>query len=169
MNSITGGTDRAEIEIQENTLNREIYLALRQRVGWRTLSDKQADAALRASLLTVCAFQNGQPVGMGRLIGDGAVICYIQDLVIVPEAQHMGIGSLIIERLIAYARALNEPDTTMMLCLMCAKGREAFYQKHRFTARPTDSLGPGMIRYLDGNGENSGSSSQSENGGTAKP
>jgi hypothetical protein len=31
---------------------------------------------------------------------------------------------------------------------MCAKGRETFYEKHGFVARPTDALGPGMIQYL---------------------
>lgn len=36
----------------------------------------------------------------------------------------------------------------MMLCLMCAKGREQFYEKHNFIARPTDALGPGMIQYI---------------------
>ena len=36
----------------------------------------------------------------------------------------------------------------MMLCLMCAKGREVFYEKHGFTARPTRQLGPGMIQYI---------------------
>lgn len=36
----------------------------------------------------------------------------------------------------------------MMLCLMCAKGREQFYEKHNFIARPTDALGPGMIQYV---------------------
>jgi len=36
-----------------------------------------------------------------------------------------------------------------MVCLMCAKGREDCYEEHRFIARPTDELGPGMIQYLD--------------------
>ena len=36
----------------------------------------------------------------------------------------------------------------MMLCLMCAKGREEFYTKHGFIARPTSELGPGMIQYI---------------------
>jgi hypothetical protein len=31
---------------------------------------------------------------------------------------------------------------------MCAKGREEFYLKHGFMARPTDALGPGMITYI---------------------
>jgi hypothetical protein len=41
-----------------------------------------------------------------------------------------------------------------MLDLMCAKGREQFYEKMGFLARPTNQLGPGMILYLnDRNGE----------------
>lgn len=35
----------------------------------------------------MCAYLDGKPVGMGRVIGDGAVISYIQDLVVIPEAQ----------------------------------------------------------------------------------
>ena len=30
-----------------------------------------------------------------------------------------------------------------------AKGREKFYKKHGFIARPTESLGPGMIQYIE--------------------
>ena len=85
---------------------------------------------------------------MGRLIGDGAVISYIQDLIVVPEYQGKKIGSKIIDRLISYADELRMPGTVMMLDLMCAKGREQFYEKHGFIARPTDTLGPGMIQYL---------------------
>ena len=38
--------------------------------------------------------------------------------------------------------------TTMMFDLMCAKGREEFYKKHGFIARPTKDLGPGMIQFI---------------------
>ena len=38
--------------------------------------------------------------------------------------------------------------TEIMLDLMCAVGREPFYHKHEFISRPTDKLGPGMIRYI---------------------
>lgn len=132
----------------ENNLTVEQYLHLRQQVRWKPLSPKQAQKALENSLYVLAAYHDGQLVGMGRLVGDGAVICYIQDLIVVPNIQSHGIGSMMIERLIAYAASLGLPDTTMMLDLMCAKGRETFYQKHGFVARPTDELGPGMIQYL---------------------
>ena len=135
--------------LKENVLDIDTYLALRKSVGWRQLSKCQAEHALKASLITITAYDGDKPIGMGRLIGDGAVICYIQDLVVVPDAQLSGVGSAIIDRLIRYAKSLREPGTTMMLCLMCAKGREPFYMKHNFTPRPTDQLGPGMIMYLE--------------------
>ncbi len=134
---------------EENTMTVEQYLHLRRRVHWKPLTQPQAQKALDNSLYVLAAYHDGELVGMGRLVGDGAVICYIQDLIVLPDIQSRGIGSMIIDRLIAYAASLGFPGTTMMLDLMCARGREAFYQKHGFIARPNDELGPGMIQYLE--------------------
>lgn len=137
------------ITIVENEMTIEEYLELRKKVQWKQLSERQAKLALENCLYVVKAVdENGKTVGMGRIVGDGAVISYIQDLVVAPEAQGLGIGSMIIEKLIAFVESIREEGTTMMLCLMCAKGREPFYLKHNFIARPTDNLGPGMIQYL---------------------
>ena len=136
------------LEIKENVLDIDTYLYLRSKVGWRKLSGKQAESAIDGAKYTLCAYMDGAPVGMGRIVGDGAVISYVQDLVVIPEAQKHGIGSRILEKLRAYVESITEPGTTMMFCLMCAKGREQFYLSHGFTARPTDNLGPGMITYI---------------------
>jgi GNAT superfamily N-acetyltransferase len=137
------------ITLVENDISKQEYLYLRSKVGWRVLSDTQAELAISNSIYFLKAYDDeNNLVGMGRLVGDGAVICYIQDLVVIPECQGRGVGSVIIEGLKQYAEGLRQDDTTMMLCLMCAKGREPFYLKHGFTARPTQDLGPGMIQYL---------------------
>lgn len=138
------------IIIKENELDVDTYLALRESVKWKKLSRKQAETALENSLYTVCAYEFERPVGMGRIVGDGAVICYLQDLVICPDAQHMGIGGRILSMLIEYAESIRLEGTEMMLDLMCAKGREEFYKRYGFIARPTNQLGPGMIQYLKG-------------------
>ncbi len=136
------------IIFKENVLDTDTYLALRKSVKWKKLSYEQASKALRNSLYTVSAYEFDRPVGMGRLVGDGAVICYIQDLIVVPDAQAAGIGGQMVEMLIEYAESLRMEGTELMLDLMCAKGRELFYQSHGFLARPTKNLGPGMIQYL---------------------
>lgn len=140
------------LELKENILDTDTYLKIRKSVGWCQLSDKQAECAVNNCLYNICAYEDGIPVGMGRVVGDGAVISYIQDLVVVPDAQGNHIGSAILNKLKAYVQSITEPDTTMMLCLMCAKGREQFYLEHGFMARPTDALGPGMIIYIQKDG-----------------
>lgn len=136
------------VTLISNHMGIDTYLELRKAVGFKPLSRTQAKKALEHSLYIVCAYMNAQIVGMGRLVGDGAVICYIQDLMIHPDFQHYGIGSVLIEDLIRYVEGLCEEGTEIMLDLMCAVGREPFYQKHGFISRPNDNLGPGMIRYI---------------------
>lgn len=137
------------ITLVENSISTEEYLKLRAAVQWRELSENQAIQAINNSLFFVKAVDDcGNVVGMGRIVGDGAVVCYIQDLIVLPDMQGKNIGSLLIKRLIAFVNELREENTTLMLCLMCAKGREKFYEKHGFIARPNDMLGPGMIQYL---------------------
>ncbi len=137
------------IILRENELDVQTYLALRKAVKWKKLSFQQAKLALENSIYTLVALDCGKPVGMGRLVGDGAVICYIQDLIVIPEAQAAGIGGQLVDMLIEYVEGIRMEGTEMMLDLMCAKGREEFYKNHGFLARPTENLGPGMIQYLN--------------------
>ncbi len=136
------------MQILRETPTVDVYLELRKKVGWKDLTRKQAEMALSNSLAVFVAYDNDKPIGMGRLVGDGAVICYIQDLIVVPQSQSQGVGSVLIDKIIEYVKEISQDGTEMMLALMCAKGREVFYHKHGFISRPTDSLGPGMIRYI---------------------
>lgn len=139
----------SKVTLVENDITVLEYLMLREKVHWRKLTEHQAELALKNCLYNLKAVDaDGNVLGMGRVVGDGAVICYIQDLIVVPEAQKQGIGSAIINGLKEYVVSIQEPGSTMMLCLMCAKGREHFYEEHGFVARPTETLGPGMIQLL---------------------
>lgn len=136
------------ITYKVNALTLETYLFLREEVRFKNLSIKQAQMAIDNCLFNVVAFDGDMPVGMGRVVGDGAVICYIQDLVVIPGYQKFGIGGNLLDRCVSYVESITLEGTEMMLALMCAKGREGFYLKHNFIARPTDNLGPGMIKYI---------------------
>ena len=141
-------SDYKMITIKTNEITVEQYLDIRSAVNWRQLTRKQAESALGHSLIVVGAYEDGHLVGMGRIVGDGAVICYVQDLIVRPEYQRKKVGSKVLSTLVAYVESIREEGSQMMLCLMCAKGREPFYEKHGFIARPTKELGPGMIQYL---------------------
>ena len=141
------------IKFSEDRLSVAEYLDLRESVGWKRLTERQAELALENCIYSISAYDEAEDgtrrlIGMGRIVGDGAVICYIQDLIVLPEYHGRGVGSALIKHLKNYVKSLNTEDEEMMLALMCAKGREGFYEKHGFMARPTDTLGPGMIIYL---------------------
>ena len=99
-------------------------------------------------MVTAWDTETGEVVGMGRLVGDELVIMNIQDLIVRPDYHGRGIGSQLIRHLRETAAEVLEPGEELMFTLMCAKGRERFYEKNGFIARPTPDLGPGMIMYL---------------------
>ena len=153
---ITGGVTfpgkelRGMIEYKFMRLPKELYLGLRASVGWKSLSDRQVHAALHGckAMITAWDTETGEVVGMGRLVGDELVIMNIQDLIVRPDYHGRGIGSELIRYLKEKAAEAMEPGEELMFTLMCAKGRERFYEKNGFIARPTPDLGPGMIMYL---------------------
>lgn len=128
------------IELIDNKLTVDEYLKLRALVGWKKLSREQAQKALDNSLLVVGAYLAGQPIGMGRLVGDGAVICYVQDLVIPPQAQGYGIGSLVLSRLTQYVESLRLPGTEMMFDLMVRERTRALLRSARLSGAPNRKI-----------------------------
>lgn len=63
------------IKLVENQITIEEYMYLRDKVNWKKLSMNQSESALKHSLFVVKAVDsNGDVIGMGRIVGDGAVI-----------------------------------------------------------------------------------------------
>ena len=137
-----------DFDLVINELNAADYLRLIESTGWGSqLHEQQVEAGLKNSLLTVSAVLDGQVIGMGRLVGDLYMICYIQEVVILPEYQGKGIGSAIIENLLSFIRDNAITDTCLKVGLFSAKGKEGYYEKLGFIARPhtTGNDGAGML------------------------
>lgn len=72
----------------------EEVLSLYDSVGWTnyTKRPEMLKAAYAASLMALGAYEDNQLVGIIRVVGDGASILYIQDIIVLPECQRRGIG-----------------------------------------------------------------------------
>ena len=79
---------------------------------------------------TVKDKDNEQIVGMGRIVGDGAIYFYIQDIVVHPDYQKKGIGKDIMNMKVGYLN-LNAPDKAFV-GLFASQGKESFYEKYEF-------------------------------------
>ena len=78
----------------------EEFVAVTTAVGWADAYDPAAiPASLAASLHGVVAVEGDRVIGIGRLVGDGAIYYYLQDLAVLPQWQRRGVGAAILTRL----------------------------------------------------------------------
>lgn len=138
-----------ELQYRENSLSAEDFIRLRVEVGRVCIPLPQAEAALRSGLYNVTAFYGEKAVGMGRLVGDGAMYWYIQDMAVLPEFQRQGIGKHIVEMLLFHAYEHTPSGCFSTVGLMAAKGKEGFYEKLGFKGRPDNGCGAGMMCYVE--------------------
>ncbi|MBN1877535.1 MAG: GNAT family N-acetyltransferase [Anaerolineae bacterium] len=123
------------------------YNALRQAVGWGIYDEAVIENALPNTLYCVCTFVNDEIVGMARIIGDGGLVYYIQDVIVLPTYQRNGIGRRMMDKIMAYIEAHAHHNT--IIGLMAAVGKEAFYEPYGFIRRPDARRGAGMTRFWE--------------------
>jgi GNAT superfamily N-acetyltransferase len=117
------------------------FLQLRQELGFPAVSFATAARALRDDLFDVVVLLDGEtPVGCARVIGDGALTFYLQDVLVVPRMQRRGIGTKVMELVLGHLASLAPAGA--FIGLMASPGTEAFFARHGFDARPADA--PGM-------------------------
>jgi len=120
----------------------EDYHRLCRTVGWEHVDDEATEMGLRNALFSVCMIHKDQVIGCGRVVGDGGIYFYIQDIIVLPEFQGRGLGRRIMDAVMNYLSSHAHPNA--FIGLMAAKGVSGFYEKHGFAERPPDR--PGMFR-----------------------
>jgi ribosomal protein S18 acetylase RimI-like enzyme len=86
----------------ENTMSQDEVLRLYDSVGWVGYTkdpDKLARSLAGSHLVLTARSANGQLLGLARSISDGETVCYVQDLLVHPEAQRRGVGRLLMDDL----------------------------------------------------------------------
>ena len=131
-----------------NALTPELFLEIYQSVGWEAPGLDQIERALQGSLATFCVYDDGQPVGMARLLGDGGMSFYIKDFAVLPAYQGKGIGRALMQAMESYISERLQSGWAISLELISSKGREPFYEKFGFEQRPCDWDGAGMFKML---------------------
>ena len=111
-------------------------------MGWTTYADDVVtlEAALAGSSRVVAARRDGRLVGVARVISDGATICYLQDVLVRPDAQRAGIGrALVLAALEPYAFVRQK-----VLLTDDEPGQRAFYESLGY--QETRDHGAGSLR-----------------------
>lgn len=132
------------------TLRHEIpgadeYNAMRITLGWGSAAPNITTLALQHSLFSVTLRQSGQLVGMARVVGDGGLAFYIQDVIVIERLRGQGYGKRLMDEIMAFLHATAKPGS--VIGLMAALGKDAFYSRYGFNRRPNEFQGGGMTQF----------------------
>jgi len=122
------------------------YCELKTQLGWRVSDKESIIKGLNNSIMCICVYDNDKFVGMGRIVGDGGMVFVISNIMVRADYHHSGIGTQIMQLLMAYLEITCTENTLVML--MSRKGTEEFYEKFGFIRRPSIEGGYGMCKYF---------------------
>ncbi|MBU3099744.1 MULTISPECIES: GNAT family N-acetyltransferase [Clostridium] len=80
------------------------YIKLRKEVGWGALDIEVTRKGISNSCYCLCVECEGSLVGFGRVVGDGATVFYVHDIMVSPKFQKQKIGIRIMEKIMEYIR-----------------------------------------------------------------
>jgi len=87
------------VQFRQNELNASDYQALRKACAMTLLDKNLLAAALNGSLFTVSAYIEDKLLGTLRVVGDGAFVFLIYDVLVLPEHRSRGIAAALVNRL----------------------------------------------------------------------
>jgi len=120
------GTSQIRVEIVESWENNAIVDLYRAGGWWKEGMDPtRLGELIEGSFLFAVAIDisTGKTVGMGRVISDGIADAYVQDLVVLEGWKEMGVGRMILSRLLE--ESISHKIT--WIGLIAEPGTESFY------------------------------------------
>jgi ribosomal protein S18 acetylase RimI-like enzyme len=85
---------------QETTFDPNEVRALYESVGWNAYTadmDALGRSLANSDAVLVARDESGRMLGLARTISDRETICYLQDLLVAPDAQRRGIGRTLLQ------------------------------------------------------------------------
>lgn len=115
------------------------YLRLREASGLTPRSVSAARAGLPKSLFAAYVRHQTATVGMGRIVGDGALFMHIVDVAVLPEHQGRGIGKAIMTALLEHIQ--TSAPAEVYVSLMANGEAHRLYEKFGFSPVLPDARG----------------------------
>jgi GNAT superfamily N-acetyltransferase len=136
-----------ELSLSTRMLSADEFIRLRSAVGWHVPDAESASLALENTLFGVCLEVGGECVGFGRVVGDGALVFHVQDVIVLPQHQRKGYGRIIMKALMDYIHSTARP--TAFIALFASSSAKEWYKRYGFEERPGEVYGPGMAFFKE--------------------
>lgn len=126
-------------ELRETPPEPERFAALRESADMSSRSLEAARRGLENTLygVSVVETETGETVGMARIVGDGGCVYHISDMVVHPDHQGQGLGTRIMDALMAYLEE-HAPESAYVNLMADVDG---FYEQWGFERTAPASKG----------------------------
>ncbi|WP_276950156.1 GNAT family N-acetyltransferase [Acetatifactor muris] len=103
------------MEIREYmNYNADEIMRLYTEVGWTAYTEDMSalEQGYHNSLLVLAAYENGELLGIIRVVGDGFTIIFIQDILVYPKKQRHGVGTALLKAVLNRYSAVRQIELT---------------------------------------------------------
>jgi len=136
----------SQFEISEAPPTAKQFAQLRGLIGWTNPELDSLSKSIENSLYWVSVLNKGELIAVGRVVGDGHMYFYVQDVIVHPEFQGLGLGKATMVAIEGYL--FHTCKTGATIGLFAASGKEAFYKKYGYIERNGQDLGLGMCKFI---------------------
>lgn len=121
-----------EVRIIPGSPSVDEYRQLCRLAGWHSLLQfENLEQSLAGSVYAVTARTGeGRAVGMGRIVGDGVIYWYLQDITVAPEFRNRGIGTRILDALCSYVN--ERASQRSFVALFATEEARGLYESRGF-------------------------------------
>ena len=110
-----------DYRVDDKQLNASVFLSFVNQIWPGSYDEKRTQNAL-SKTLNITAYDGDKLIGCLRILSDGYYFGTITELLVLPEYQHKGVGSSLLQ--------LAKANTPTMLYFGAQPGVEGFYEKN---------------------------------------
>jgi GNAT superfamily N-acetyltransferase len=116
-----------------------VYRHLRVSAGLSDKSESAAATGLAGSLFAVMVRLDDEPVGMGRVIGDGGLFFQVVDIAVLPAHQGQGLGKAIMQAIASWLE--THVPASGYVSLIADGQAQQLYARYGFALTAPQSVG----------------------------
>nr|WP_299338566.1 GNAT family N-acetyltransferase [Allomuricauda sp.] len=124
-----------KLRIEKRSPTRDEYKSLMNPSDWHTIENQFAKNAFGKEVYSIVVLDGPNVIGIGRVVGDGAIYFNIQDMIVHPSYKNKNVGQLIMDHIEGYFETIGSRHA--YIGSMATNGTKELYEKYGFVERKT--------------------------------
>ena len=117
------------------------FVRIRRNLKWNEIPETLVEKAINGSMINISVYDNEECVGVGRIVGDGALKGMLTDIMVLNEFQGKGVGKLIVTSLIKELENMVNDGCCFQLEASPTANNREFYIKCGLKYKPQNQDG----------------------------